>query len=866
MNAEALRQSLLKFLRPDQVFTDPAELVTYEIDAGLDRGRPDGLVLPDSVADVVKLAEWASQHGVPLVARGAGTGLSGGAVPQRGGLVVEFARMNRVLEVHPRERSALVEPGVINLELDTLVASQGLYFPPDPSSQRASTIGGNIGENAGGPHCFKYGVTTNYVKGLEFVLANGRTARVGGPAYDYPEYDFTGLLVGSEGTLALVTAAYLRLIRRPPAVKTMMVVFDSLEAAGAAVSAVIAAGLVPATLEMMDHKMIRIVEEFAHAGLPTEAEAVLIVEVDGYPEGLDTQVEEIAAIMQAHGGHDIRIARSEAERAQIWYARKSAAGAISRLAPAYYLVDVTVPRSQLASMLADVDAVCERHGVQVAHVFHAGDGNLHPLLLIPDPSDQAFIEKVKQAGKEIIELALARNGSITGEHGVGTEKRHYMPLMHNQAELRAMWDVKAVFDPKGVLNPGKVLPEPPPPAPELVPGEPPAAPTFVPETADEAAKGLAALGALGRQARVTGQRPDDLEPAAEYTWLSTAALTGIKTVARDDLYVTVGAGTPLSELQAHLAEIGMHVPLAAPWPGATVGGVVAANVNAPSRLRYGAVRDLLLCATVALADGRVVRAGRPVVKNVAGYDLPKVLVGSCGTLGVLTEVTLKLVPLPRARRSLTVPVPSMSEGMAWGVRLLSTALVASAVVVWKGNDGGEEPFTLAYTAEGLPEEVDAEMRAVRSLLRDVKAPSPQAAEGTPALERWAQTLTPDSPDALAVRVGLPPRHLERYVQVASEWLEPAAIFVDVPHGLLYLQARFSNEEAAHAWLKALTEHATALGGYTWVMEAPSAWAITARRRGYRPDTLDLMRALKQRWDPQGVLVDAWGLLRADGSS
>ncbi|MDQ7028411.1 MAG: FAD-linked oxidase C-terminal domain-containing protein [Ardenticatenia bacterium] len=548
MNPQALRHSLLTFLRPDQVYTDPAQLLTYAGDAGLDRGQPEGLVLPASAAEVMALVRWAQEHKVPLVARGAGTGLSGGAVAERGGLIVEFARMNRVLDVQVHERSAHVEPGAVNLDLDTLLAPLGLYYPPDPSSQRASTIGGNIAENAGGPHCFKYGVTTNYVMGLELVLADGRTVRVGGPAYDYPEYDFTGLVTGSEGTLALITAAYLRLIRRPPAVKTMMVAFDTLEDAGAAVSAVIASGLVPATLEMMDRKMIRIVEEFAHAGLPTDAEAVLIVEVDGYPASLDAQIEEIAEIMRAHRGHDMRVARTEAERAQIWYARKSAAGAISRLAPTYYLVDVTVPRSHLARMLAEVDDICERYELQVAHVFHAGDGNLHPLLLIPDPADQKFIQKVLEAGREIIERALARNGSITGEHGVGIEKRHYMPLMYTEAELRAMWDVKEVFDPEELLNPGKILPEPPPPLPGWPVVSIPSESLLVPTTAEEVAQTLAALATVGRTARVTGERPERLEPppSSGGVWLSTAAFSGVVKLARDDLYVTVGAGTPLA--------------------------------------------------------------------------------------------------------------------------------------------------------------------------------------------------------------------------------------------------------------------------------------------------------------------------------
>src|SRR5579883_1001991 len=303
------RQSLAALLPRGQVFTDRTSLLTYEVDAGLDRGLPDGVL---------------------LIGRGAGTGLSGGAVAERGGLIVEFSHMTRVREVDVQGREAIAEPGLINLHLDERVKTNDLYFPPDPASQRASTIGGNVAENSGGPHCFKYGVTTNYVIGMEVVLADGRIARVGGPAFDYPEYDLCGLITGSEGMLALMTAITVRLVRNPPGVKTMLAVFDSVEQAGRAVSAVIAAGLVPATMEMMDQKIIRIVEAYVHGGLPVNAEAILIVEVDGYPVSLDAQIEEIAAILQAQGGYDLRIARNDEERNQIWFARKSAAGAVAR--------------------------------------------------------------------------------------------------------------------------------------------------------------------------------------------------------------------------------------------------------------------------------------------------------------------------------------------------------------------------------------------------------------------------------------------------------------------------------------------------------------------------------------------------------
>ncbi|HEX7972942.1 MAG TPA: FAD-binding protein, partial [Anaerolineales bacterium] len=339
MLSEKSIRELRQVLEPSRVLTDPDELLVYEIDAAQDRGAPDGVAFPLSADEVAGLARWSRLHGIPLISRGAGTGLSGGAVAEHGGLIVEFSRLNRILELDAASRGALLEPGVITQTFDERTQALGLYYPPDPSSGRASTLGGNVGENAGGPHCFKYGVTTNYITGLEVVLADGSRLRLGGRALDYPEYDFNSLLVGSEGTLGLVTQIYTRLLCKPAGVKTLMAAFDSVEQAGRAVSAVIAAGLIPATLELMDQKIARIVEDFAHPGIPTQAGALLIVEVDGYPASLAPQMEEIAASIREHGGFDLRIAQTAAERDRIWYARKSAAGAMARLAPAYLLLD-----------------------------------------------------------------------------------------------------------------------------------------------------------------------------------------------------------------------------------------------------------------------------------------------------------------------------------------------------------------------------------------------------------------------------------------------------------------------------------------------------------------------------------------------
>src|SRR5256885_1453820 len=320
MLKENVIRSLKTLLPKGQVFTDRASLISYEADGGLDKGMPEGVVFPHSTGDVVRIVQWAAERSVPLIARGAGTGLSGGAVADRGGIIVEFSRMNTILDIDEHGRTAMVEPAVINLVLDEQVKTKGLYFPPDPASQRASTIGGNVAENSGGPHCFKYGVTTNYVTGMHVVLANGQAIRVGGRALDYPEYDLCGLITGGEGMLALMTSINLRLLRNPPAIKTMLAIFDSVEQAGNAVSAVIAAGLVPATMELMEQNIMRMVEPFAQAGLPLEAGAVLIIEVDGYPASLDAQAKEIVAILNECGVQGVRVASNEEERAKIWFA------------------------------------------------------------------------------------------------------------------------------------------------------------------------------------------------------------------------------------------------------------------------------------------------------------------------------------------------------------------------------------------------------------------------------------------------------------------------------------------------------------------------------------------------------------------
>jgi len=457
LNAYA-QQSLKALLGKDQVFTDMASLFAYEVDAGLDRGMPDGVVLPQSAEDVALVTRWAAEHAMPLIGRGAGTGLSGGAVAEHGGLILEFSRMNRVLEIDVRGRTALVEPGLINLRLDEQAREQGLYFPPDPASQRASTIGGNVSENSGGPHCLYYGVTANHVLGVEAVFADGTVAWVGGDAPDRVGLDLLGLLVGSEGTLATITRVKVKLLPLPEAVVTLMAAFPTIEAASLAVSDVIGHQIVPAALEMMDQVTIGAVEAAYRAGYPTDAGAVLLVDVDGLEEGCDELAGAIREILERNEAFNVRRAADAAERDLLWAGRKGAIGALGRIRPNYYLHDGVVPRTRLPEVLHRVSEIGKEYDLPVANVFHAGDGNLHPNILF-DLRDQGALDRVEEAGEHMLRAVVDSGGTLSGEHGIGIEKNAFMPWIYGPDDLDAMHRVKAVLDPEGRLNPGKIFPD-----------------------------------------------------------------------------------------------------------------------------------------------------------------------------------------------------------------------------------------------------------------------------------------------------------------------------------------------------------------------------------------------------------------------
>ncbi len=439
------------------VLHEPEDLIVFEYDGTIERAMPNLVVFPGSAQEVAAVVKAASRFGLPVVARGAGTGLSGGALAESGGIVVALTRMKRILEVDPIDRLAVVEPGVVNLDLSAAVAPLGLYFAPDPSSQRACTIGGNVAENAGGPHCLAHGVTTNHVLGLELVLSDGEIVWVGGRHRDGPGYDLTGVVVGSEGTLAIVTKAIVRLLPLPEAIGTLLAVFDEMDQASNAVSAIIGQGIVPVALEMMDREVIRAVEPALNVGYPLDAGAVLLIEVEGLREEVDEQTEVIRRVCLAQKAREVRIAKDAAEREQLWAGRKGAIGALGRLSPNFYVLDGVVPRTKLPQVLRQVMQVGQRHGFSVANVFHAGDGNLHPNILF-DERVPGTTARVLEAGGEIMRLCVEAGGSITGEHGIGLEKRDYMSWVFSEDDLEYMARLKTAFGGDALFNPGKVFP------------------------------------------------------------------------------------------------------------------------------------------------------------------------------------------------------------------------------------------------------------------------------------------------------------------------------------------------------------------------------------------------------------------------
>jgi len=761
---DALVKDLRSLLTPGQVVSDAEELLVYECD-GLThyRHRPRAVVFPVSTEEVSAVLKLLARERVPLVPRGAGTGLSGGALAVGGGVCVELARMRRVLKVDAENRLAVVEAGVVNAQISRAAAPHGLYYVPDPSSQASCTVGGNVGENAGGIHCLKYGTTTDHVLGARVVLSDGRVVDLGGACVQTPGYDLMGVFVGSEGTFGVATEITVKLTPVAPSVRTLLADFVDIDDASRAVSAVIAAGIIPAGLEMVDGVTIRAVEASVFAaGMPTDAGAALLVELDGLEAGMDEEVARVRQICSENGARSVRLAADELERKKLWAARKGAFGAMGRITPDILIQDAVVPRSRLPEVLAATYATGARYGLRVANVFHAGDGNLHPLVCF-DSRDADQVRRVKEAGREIMETCVNAGGTITGEHGVGLDKSAYLPLVFSEEDMRAMLRVRAAFDPEGLCNPGKIIPvlkgcgearavaegksasrpngevsrtqgegresarveerveartatlsssnAAATAAPSTL-SDVKGGPLFVePRSAEEVCEVLRAAEREGRSvfpvgASVQHDLRDDASPANAVV-LKTTRMARLIEHEPADLVASAESGMTLADFNREVGRAGQWLPLDPPGgSAATLGGIVATGAAGAQGFGYGAPRSYVLGMKVALAGGRVIRVGGRVVKNVAGYDLCKLFTGSHGTLGVLLEITLKLRPRPRREATLAARSSDLSALLEASRAVAGSHLLPVAVELLSPRmarevgapDSGEEFVMLARFA------------------------------------------------------------------------------------------------------------------------------------------------------------------------
>jgi D-lactate dehydrogenase (cytochrome) len=828
----------------DSVLTEPDELLVYECD-GLPqhKRRPRAVVFPASTEEVASVLHLLAQGGVPFSPRGAGTGLSGGALALNSGVVIELARMRRLLKIDQENRLAVVQTGMVNAQLSRAAAPYGLHYVPDPSSQASCTIGGNLAENAGGIHCLKYGMTVDHVLAARVVLAGGEIVDLGSASAGWAGYDLLGVFVGSEGTFGIATEATLKLVPLPSAVRTLLAVFTDIDDASRAVSAIIAAGLVPAALEMMDGAIIRAVEASVFAaGIPLDAEAALLVELDGLEVGLDEEAQRAESICREHGAREVKRASDEQERKRLWAARKGAFGAMGRISPDTMLQDAVVPRSRLPEVLAATYRIGAKYGLRVANVFHAGDGNLHPFLCF-DARQPEEVLRVKEAGRELMETCVRAGGSITGEHGVGLDKSEYLPLIFSADDMDTMLRVRAAFDPTGLCNPGKIIPtsrscgEARAGRKQLAVGDgqravksedvtPPfLSPNRQPPTANYSLSTSSPDGAQRLLAQVVGDEnvsassrlhvsasvclevaPASIEeacevlrlaasegwaivPAGSGTWLdvgnplkradvivSTRRMRRIIEHEPADLVATAEAGVTLNALNDELARAGQWLPLDPPDDGrATIGGVVATGMGGAQSFGYGLPRSSVIGMRVALADGRLIKGGGRVVKNVAGYDLCKLFTGSYGTLGLILELTFKLRPKPMQTTTVAAcaPLDSLwrSAHSILNARLLPVAieLLSSSAAARIAVSNEETHPTLLIRYAGTPETVAYQTEETIKQLRSVDATvNCVALDVDENYWRKLADLPLHDENQLGWRAGVRPTELQTFLKLAME--------------------------------------------------------------------------------------------------
>lgn len=658
---QQILHSALKEQFGEQAVTDLPRLLAYSYDATGERHWPDAVVIATNSADVQKVMHLAAKFSVPVIGRGSGSNLSGGTLPVMGGIVISMAHWKAPTPVDALHREVTARSGTVNGELQDSLGAQGYFFPPDPASHRISTLGGNVAEGSGGPHCVKYGTTSHYVRRLQAVLADGSLVHCPGA---WTLLDWAGIITGSEGVLAIIVEVVLGILPRPKSTGTMLAGFGSLTTAMQAVSAIIRAHIIPSTLELLDKSTLDTVRPFINAGYP-EREAVLLIEVDGSEDTVQSQKSHLQSLLEAAGAEPVISASSPRHAEALMAARRSAYGAAARLSAHLWVQDVTVPRPKLAEMMEGVLEIASRYQIPISTVAHAGDGNLHPLIPF-DPDNLAQMARIKEADSEILRQAAELGGSITGEHGIGIDKLPALPLMYTLPSLIFMTQIKRAFDPRNLLNPAKaVFPCSPSgsPSPSLsIPApvakqSPPHSPTtpLVPQSEEDLQRMIRDLAAPGHSL--------SLRPSARHQrTLQLHLLNRITDLDEDNMTVSVQAGITLRELNALLDAHDMAFPVAGFFPDQSLGALVSQGLPHMLQWGYGPLKNWILAVRVLDGHGEYLDYGKKVMKNVAGLDMTKLYIGSLGRLGLITRITVRTIPKSSASAAVQIPMEALARG------------------------------------------------------------------------------------------------------------------------------------------------------------------------------------------------------------
>ena len=852
MMHDELLNELRRIVGSDHVWASRSDSEVYSYDASLALGAPDATVFPADAAQTAAVVRALARAGVPCIPRGFGTNLSGGSVAPEGGVVVCLSRMNRILAIQPERRTAIVEPGVTNLELQDALAPLGFFFAPDPASQKVATLGGNIGENSGGPHCVKYGVTTNHILGMEVVLPDGEVVRLGGPALDPPGYDLRGLMIGCEGTLGIATEITVRILPLPESVATFLAIYDSVPDAARSVSGIIAKGIVPATLEMVDQPVMHAIEDSLACGYPRDAAAVLIIEVEGPAAGLGEQADSIQQICTANHCRSIRRARDAAERDQLWAGRRGAFGALARISPNFLVCDCTVPRTCLPEALERAAAIAKEHDFKHGNVFHAGDGNLHPLLFF-DARDGEQTRRVHVAGREIMQACVDLGGTITGEHGVGLEKIEAMRMIFSDDDIGLQRSVRRVFDPDERFNPGKIFPECKEPELPSGPAERTLGKELVPADVAEACDMVrAAFVERAALVPVGGGRRADFgnAPARELTPLHSTGLAAVVQCDADNQVATFGAGTTLAAAQEVLAQHNQWLPFRPPLAdGCTIGGVVALGACGPERLAYGAPRDRLLGLRFVSGTAKHIRAGGRVVKNVAGYDITRLMAGSAGTLGLLTEATFRILAIPEVCRAV-VARGTLQACAAAAAKVLGSRLDPTLVAAVPAGADDAAAWVLRLGFEGFDVTVRAQAQRCAALVAEAGLAEAgiedYATREGPHAEHFALLFA----DPFVLRADLPIGHAPGFVEAAARALGDARMLVDFGCGRVTAGlASLSDGD----WVLLCTQ-ADDRAGHVVLEKAPLDFKRRHSVFGTARASWEIMHRVKDALDPHSIFA------------